>query len=408
MSGIIIIGASHAGLSCLEKLRQFGYEGQITLIERDKGLPIQRPPLSKAYLWADEADEESYALRRPAFFEQMQVDFRDGVSVAQIKADDRQIVLSDGTSLDYTNLIIATGATPRHLPNLSKDITGIHVLRTAEDARALRASMSDTTSAIVIGGGYIGLEAAASLTKHGIQVHVLELADRLLARVASAPISEFYAALHGEHGVEVHLGAMAHSFETKEGKISSVVLNDGRKIDCQMLLVGIGVNPDMELAQEAGLDTGNGILVDADYRTTAQSIFAIGDVACSEARWGMRIESIHHAQFSGALVASILTEAKPPVNEAAWFWSDQYDVKLQIAGLLPPADTPGLVHQRRVGRKDGSFSIWSWQDGILKAVESANDPKAYMVGKTCLEKGIHPTIEQIADDNIDLKMLVSG
>ena len=145
-----------------------------------------------------------------------------------------------------------------------------------------------------------------------------------------------------------------------------------------------------------------------NFCTSAADIFAIGDVALSEARWGMRVESIHHAQFSGALVASYLTGGKPPVEEAAWFWSDQYDVKLQIAGLLPPADAAGLSHCARARRKDGSISIWSWQDGHLVAVESANDPKAYMVGKACLEKGINPSSEQIADLDIDLKSLLAG
>ena len=408
MSGTIIIGASHAGLSCAEKLRQLGYEADITVIERDRGMPIQRPPLSKAYLAADEADEANFALRRPAFFEQMQVSFRDGVSVASIDAAANIVHLSDNSQLNYDNLVLATGAVPRALPAIPEGLKGVHMLRTAADARGLRADLQQTSTAIVIGGGYIGLEAAASLRKHGINVHVLELADRLLARVASTPISAFYKDLHEANGVQIHLQAAAEAFHIDAGRISGVRLQDGVDIPCEMLLVGIGVIPDMELAKAAGIQTGNGILVDSEYRTNIENIFAIGDVAHCDARWGMRLESIHHAQFSGALVASCITDGKPPVDEAAWFWSDQYDVKLQIAGLIPAADTEGLVHQRRPGRKDGSFSIWSWQDTMLKAVESANDPKAYMVGKACLEKGISPSQEQIADLDIDLKLLLAG
>ena len=408
MSGTIIIGASHAGLSCAEKLRQLGYEADITVIDRDKGMPIQRPPLSKAYLASEEADEESFALRRPAFFEQMQVDFKDGVSVSAIDAQNKVIDLSDGNQMDYAHLVLATGAVPRRLPALPEGTGGVHLLRTAEDARGLRADLKTTQTAIVIGGGYIGLEAAASLRKHGIEVHVLELADRLLARVASQPISDFYQNLHTEHGVHIHLSSAADSFDIADGRIRAITLANGQKIACQMLLVGIGVAPDMVLAEQAGLQTGNGILVDADYLTSAADVFAIGDVAFAEARWGMRIESIHHAQYSGALVAAHITGGKPPVEEAPWFWSDQYDVKLQIAGLVPPADSEMLTHQMRPGRKEGSLSIWSWDADVLKSVESANDPKAYMVGKACLEKGISPSPEQIADMDLDLKQLMLG
>lgn len=436
MSGIVIIGASHAGMSCAEKLRQFGYGGTIKMLERDAGAPLQRPPLSKTYLSkaflakphsskshlatphlastdndndADDGDDgdAEFLLRRPAFFEQRQVDLQTGLAALAIDADAKRVSLSDGSHLDYDKLIIATGANPRRLPDVPPNIDGVHVLRTPSDARALRGALAQTKSAIVIGGGYIGLEAAASMRKHGLEVHVLEMAPRVLARVASRPISDYYQALHKQHGVHLHLGAAVKSYATDKGHIAGVHLQNGEVISCQLLLVGIGVIPDMALAASAGLHTGNGILVDANYRTNKPDIFAIGDVALPANRWEQRIESIHHAQFSGAVAASLITQTKAPAEEALWFWSDQYDVKLQIAGLVPSADALGLVHQTRAGRKDGALSVWSWLNGTLKSVESANDPKAYMVGKTCLERGISPLPEEVADMTRDLKELIS-
>ena len=406
MSGIVIIGGSHAGLSCAEKLRQLDYSAPITILERDGGLPVQRPPLSKAYLSADEADESAFLLRRPEFYDQLQIELKTETDVTAINAEEKKVICAAGQEYAYEKLILATGAVPRRLPMIEAGTKGVHVLRTAEDARALRADLPGSCSAVVIGGGYIGLEAAASLRKHGLDVHVLELADRLLARVASVPVSTFYADLHAAHGVHIHTGAAASQFISKDGHIEAVQLDDGQVIDCQLLLVGIGVIPDADLAQQAGIEMGNGLIVDADYQTNLPDIYAIGDVALCASRFANRIESIHHAQFSGAVVATHIAGGPAITEEAPWFWSDQYDVKLQIAGLVPGPDAPGLAHYIRPGRKEGSQSVWSYVEDKFISVESANDPKAYMVGKACLEKGLSPDPADITDMDKDLKLLM--
>lgn len=415
---IVIIGASHAGLSCAEKLRSSGFEGSITVLDRDPGLPLQRPPLSKAYLHAplddprpqDEAEAE-FLLRRPDFFSQFNIELKTSTLVSAIEAADKCLTLMDEAGhhdqLFYDKLILATGAEPRRLPIAGGDAPNLQVLRTAEDARALKANLTSATTALVIGGGYIGLEAAASMRKQGREVHVIEAAPRLLARVASPEISAFYKELHESHGVSVHIGAGLEGFSVNEaGMITGATLSNGTHLACDLVLLGIGVIPDQQLAHEAGLTVSNGIEVDADYRTSDPSIFAIGDVAFNPASAPIRVESIHHAQYSGAHVAAQITNSPAPAREAWWFWSDQYDVKLQIAGLMPSAEAERMRFVRRTGRREGSLSIWSWLDGQFVAVESANDPQAYMIGKKMLEAGTPLDPDQIADPDFQLKSLL--
>ena len=420
-SNIVIIGASHAGLSCAEKLRSNGFEGGITVLDRDSGLPLQRPPLSKAYLHAplsdphsdsrpqDEAEAE-FLLRRPDFFSQFDIELKTGCLAKAIHVAEKSLTITDEsgtTRLSYDQLVLATGAEPRRLPIEGADAPNLMVLRTAADARALRSSLHSARRVLVIGGGYIGLEAAASMRKQGCEVHVIEAAPRLLARVASPEISAFYKELHETHGVAMHIGAGLKGFSLDEtGRITGAALSNGQHLACDLVLLGIGVVPDQALASEAGLTVSNGIEVDTDYQTSAPSIYAIGDVAFNPARAAMRVESIHHAQFSGAYVAAQITGSQAPATEAWWFWSDQYDVKLQIAGLMPSAAPEQMRFVRRAGRRAGSLSVWSWLDGQFVAVESANDPQAYMIGKKMLEAGQNLNPDEIADPDFQLKSLL--
>ena len=401
----VIIGASHAGLACAEKLRAADYEGAITLVERESGLPVQRPPLSKAYLQAETSDEAGFALRRPEFFQTLNIELRDGLAVAGIDRQTKQLALTDGSALAYDWLVLATGARPRQLPLDGAD--GVHLLRTAADARALRLELGQAKKAVVAGGGYIGLEAAASLRKAGLEVTVIEMAERLLARVASPVISDYFADLHRRHGVQLVLGHGLTGLIRQAGRISAIELDDGRQIDCDLLLAGIGVIPETGLAEAAGLAVGNGIPVAADYRTEDASIFAIGDVAHAAAHYPLRLESVHHAQFSGQVAAAAIVGQPVPETELPWFWSDQYDVKLQIAGLLPPAGSEGLDFISRTGRREGSLSVWSFVGDQLCSVESASDPQAYMIAKACMEKGQPVARQDIANPDFDLKSLRS-
>lgn len=407
MTRTVIIGASHAGLACAEKLRAAEYDGAITLVEREAGLPIQRPPLSKAYLQAESSDEAGFALRRPEFFQTLDIELRDGLAVTEIDRNAKQITLADGSALAYDWLVLATGAMPRQLPLDGAGAGGVHLLRTAADARALRGALGQAKKAVVAGGGYIGLEAAASLRKAGLEVTVIEMAERLLARVASPLISDYFADLHRQHGVQLVLGHGLSGLIGKAGRISGIELDDGRQLACDLLLAGIGVIPESELAEAAGLKVGNGIPVSADYRTEDASIFAIGDVAHAAAHYPLRLESVHHAQFSGQVAAAAIVGQPLPETELPWFWSDQYDVKLQIAGLLPAADTAGLDYISRAGRRPGSLSVWSFVGEQLCSVESASDPQAYMIAKACMEKGQPVAKQDIANPEFDLKSLRS-
>tara|TARA_B100000575_G_scaffold293829_1_gene306611 strand:+ start:3929 stop:5164 length:1236 start_codon:yes stop_codon:yes gene_type:complete len=404
---IVIIGASHAGLSCAERLRTGGFDGQITILERDPGLPLQRPPLSKTYLKADLTDGEgAFVLRKEDWFDNFKITFRPACEAASLDPVHQQLSLTDGSTLSYDHLVLATGALARPLPKAA-DPPNLHMLRTAADARLLRAGLADVRTALVIGGGYIGLEAAASLRSLDIDVHLVEMAPRLLARVASPVLSEHCAALHRRHGIQLHLGTATQDIKTDiSGRITAVHLAGGQKLDTQLVLAGIGIVPDTALAEAAGLAVDNGIVTDADYRTSNPHISAIGDVARAPAINPVRVESIYHAQYSGAVVAARLTASAAPSHEAWWFWSDQYDVKYQMAGLVP-AEAPSVLSVTRAGRRENSVSVWSYDGAELVSVEVANDPQAYMIGKKCLEAGLSPAPSDITNPDLVLKSLLN-
>ena len=402
MPHYVIIGASHAGISFAEKMRQLGSDDPILMIDRLSGTPLQRPPLSKAYLAAD--DEDAFLLRRKEWFDEQNITLRDGVEVTAIDRDSKSLHLSDGTHQSYDKLILAQGAFARHLPFPEMSAKGVHVLRHGQDARQLKQALATAKKAVVIGGGYIGLEAAASLVKQNLSVSVIEAADRVLARVASPEISAYYEALHQSHDVAIHTGVGVSSLRAENGQIAAVGLADGTEIDCDLLLVGIGVVPETQLAKEAGLDVENGILTDHHYQTKDASIFAIGDNVLADGRWPIRVESIHNAQFGGQYLASRFTDGKPPLDEAPWFWSDQYDRKLQSAGLVP-APSDDVMQIERAGKREGGLSVWSFVGDKLAAVESVNDPQAYMIGKFCLEQARDVPKDKISDSDFDLKSL---
>ena len=404
MPHYVIIGASHAGISFAEKMRQLGSDDPILMIDRLSGIPLQRPPLSKAYLAAD--DEEAFLLRRKEWFDEQNITLRDGVEVTSIDRDAKSLQLADGTSQSYDKLILAQGAFARHLPYEEMSAKGVHVLRHGQDARQLKQALSSARKAVVIGGGYIGLEAAASLVKQNLSVSVIEAADRVLARVASPEISTYYEALHQSQNVAIHTGVGVSSLRAENGHIAAVCLADGTEIDCDLLLVGIGVVPETQLAKEAGLDVENGILTNHLYQTNDSSIFAIGDNVLAQGRWPIRVESIHNAQFGGHYLASQFTEGKPPLDEAPWFWSDQYDRKLQSAGLVP-APSGDVMQIQRAGKREGGVSVWSFVGDKLAAVEAVNDPQAYMIGKFCLEQDRLVPKDKLTDPDFDLKSLRS-
>ena len=411
---IIIIGASHGGIACAERLRKLGFDGKITLIEKLAGLPLERPPLSKQFLLAwGEADDSGFLLRSADWFDENNLDLMAGVGVASIDVGAKTLLLDTGRNLAWDRLVLATGARPRvlELGALSvagdgADAEGVVMLRHGDDARALRARLDAARRVVIIGGGYIGLEVAASARKLGKDVAVLEAAARLLARVASVEASAFFAELHQSQGVDVRCGQQIAGVDS-----GRIVFADGSALDADLVVVGIGVIPNTELAAAAGLAVGNGILTDRHYRTSHADIFAIGDVALADAgytRGALRLESVHHAQMSADIAAACLMGQTPPPHEVPWFWSEQYDIRLQSAGLVPPHAQNSQTITRH-GRREGQISFWSFtQDGALAAVEALGDAQAYMVGRQLLERGAAIAPEVIGDSAIDLKTLIKG
>lgn len=409
---IVVIGASHAGVAFADAMRSNGYGGALTMIDAVPGLPVERPPLSKAFLASDAANDAKFLLRKADWYDAQNIQLITGSVVTGVDADAQMISLKDGASLSYDRLVLATGATPRMLPN-AVGLDNVFVVRSPDDARALRAALSSAQKAVVIGGGYIGLEAAASLRKGGMDVDVIEAADRLLARVASTDISAFFADLHAANGVRLHIGVGVAEILSAEGAFSGVTMADGTQIEADLLIVGIGVAPDIALAQMAGVECSDAILVDAQMTTSVETIYAIGDgalaadIAPMVAGRPLRVESVHNAQDSAARAAAAINGHAPPAWQAPWFWSEQYDVRLQSAGIVPPAgaDTHQVV---RPGKREGGLSVWSFAGDQLEAIESVRDPAGYMVGKKCLDMGRHPTPAQVADMDFDLKSFIAG
>ena len=411
---IIIIGASHGGIACAERLRKLGFDGKITLIEKLAGLPLERPPLSKQFLLAaGEADDSGFLLRSADWFDENNLDLMAGVGVASIDVGAKTLLLDTGKNLAWDKLVLATGARPRAL-SMAGDGEDVVMLRHGDDARVLRARLREARRVVIIGGGYIGLEVAASARKLGKSVVVLEAAARLLARVASVEASEFFAELHQSQGVDVRCGQQIAGVDS-----GRIVFADGGALDADLVVVGIGVIPNTELAEAAGLAVGNGILTDRDYRTSHGGIlrgdvFAIGDVALAAdgyTRGALRLESVHHAQMSADIAAACLMGQTPPPHEVPWFWSEQYHIRLQSAGLVPPHAQNSQNSQTitRHGRREGQISFWSFtQDGALAAVEALGDAQAYMVGRQLLEKGVAVAPEVIGDSDTDLKTLIKG
>ena len=378
--GIVILGAGHAGGSAAAFLRQYGWKGGITLVGEEPILPYQRPPLSKAWL-KREATAESLALRPARFYTQHAIETRLGTRATGIDRTAKRVSLGDGGSLAYDRLILALGAAPRRLGLPGEDFAGVLALRSAADADALAAMLGPGRRLAIIGGGYIGLEVAASARALGAEAVVIEREPRVLARVAGARLSAFLEAQHRAHGVEVLVDAAVEEIEGRNGAACGVRLRDGRLIGCDAVLVGIGAVPNEALAVAAGLDCGGGITVDLAARTADPAIHAIGD--CTRRPLPLygreaRLESVPNAIEQAKQAAADICGRPPPVPEVPWFWSDQYDLRLQMAGLaFDPAET--VVRGEPDG---GSFAVFHLAaDHRVLAVEAVNAPADFMAGR---------------------------
>lgn len=400
MSHIVVIGAGQAGSSLVAKLRNSGFDGQITLIGEEIAPPYQRPPLSKAYLLGEMELDRLY-LRPEKFYEDQRITLRLGTRVDQIDTATQEVVIGQ-ERLHYDQLALTTGSVPRRLPaSIGGDLDGVHVVRTLEDVDRMEPEFVGGRRVLIVGGGYIGLEAAAVAAKKGLQVTLVEMADRILQRVAAPETSDYFRTLHTAHGVKIIEGVGLDTLRGS-GRVSGALLTDGSEIDVDFVIVGVGISPGTSLAEAAGLTLENGIKTDTHGRTSAPNIWAAGDCASFPYRdTRIRLESVPNAIDQAEVVArNMLGEAVDYIAKP-WFWSDQYDVKLQIAGLNTGYDN---VVTRDNG--EGSISFWYYQGDMLLAVDAMNDPRGYMVGKRLIESGKSPEKAAVSDPATELKTLL--
>ncbi|MBT9368542.1 FAD-dependent oxidoreductase [Rhizobium sp. CSW-27] len=401
---IVIIGGGQAAFSLAAKLRALKDARPITLVSAEAVPPYQRPPLSKKYLLG-EMDFSRLLLRPQAWYDENGVDLRLATFAEEIDCAARIVRLQDGTRLSYGTLVLATGAAPRNLPAaLGGDLSGVHVMRDKRDADHLSGELQAGRRVLIIGGGYIGLEAAAVARHKGLDVTLIEMADRILKRVASAQTADILRGVHQAHGVSIRESMGLVRLIGRDGHVCGAELSDGSTIEIDLVIVGIGVVANDQLAKAAGLEVANGVSVDAFGRTSDSAIYAVGD--CTELPYGegrVRLESVQNAVDQAESAALAIFGTPVPYQPKPWFWSDQYDVKLQIAGLNQGYDET-LV---RPGAREGSASIWYFRAGRFIAVDAVNDAKAYVTGKKLLELGIQPERAILADAAADLKLLLA-
>jgi 3-phenylpropionate/trans-cinnamate dioxygenase ferredoxin reductase subunit len=401
---IVIAGAGHAGGSAAAMLRQLGWRGAITLIGEEPIPPYQRPPLSKAWL-TGEATEESLALRPAKFYPEAAIDLRLETRVTGIDRTAKTVALSDGSTLSYDHLILALGARARRLPLSGTDLDGVLDLRSAADADRLKAVLRPGAKLAVIGGGYIGLEAAASARALVAEVTIIERESRVLARVACAILSDFFQEFHRAQGVAIEVDAEVAALEGSDGRVIGVRLGDGRLIPCDAALIGVGAVANDELARDAGLTCHNGIAVDLAARTDDPAIFAIGDCTSRPLplydRIG-RLESVPNALEQAKQAAAQICGKPPPTPEVPWFWSDQYDLRLQIAGL--PFDAAEIVV--RGDLEAGKFALFHLTaDGTVQAVEAVNAATEFMGGRRIIARRKRLTRARIEDLSVSMQQL---
>ena len=400
---VVIVGASHASAQLCGSLRQGGWTGEVLLIGDEPSLPYQRPPLSKTYL-AGTTTLADLLIRKPEYYEKQRVVFRHA-RVTQLDRDAETVCLDDGDTVGYDKLVLCTGARPRPLDVPGIDLAGVHYLRDAADIQNIQTSLATASRAVIVGAGYIGLEAAASLRKAGVEVTVLEVAERVLQRVTAPAVSAFYDRIHREEGVDLRVGVGVAGIEG-EGSVSGVRLTDGELVAADLVIVGVGVVPNVELAQDAGLAVDNGIVVDDHGRTEDPNVFAAGDCAAyNDARYDcrLRLESVANAVEHAKSVAGAICGKQKPITALPWFWSDQYDLKLQIAGLSTGYDDVVLRGDPNTGR---SFTCFYLADGKLIAADCVNSAQTFMFSKRAIADGLSPDPSMLADPDTPLASLL--
>ena len=401
MSGIVIIGAGQAGSSLAIKLRALGYQGTVTLIGEEPYAPYQRPPLSKTYLLGEMALERLY-LRPEEVYRDQNIELRLGTQVTAIDPV-AQVISLGAETLSYDQLALTTGSTPRLLPEaIGGRLQNVFAVRGLADVDAMRPAFEGGGHVLIIGGGYIGLEAAAVAAKRGLKVTLVEMADRILQRVACAETSDYFRALHQSHGVTLLEGVGLSSLTGTE-HVTGAILSNGATLDIDFALVGVGIQPNTQLADAAGLTLNNGIETNALGQTSQSKIWAAGDCASFPYQGErIRLESVPNAIDQADVVAANMLGAQKAYHATPWFWSDQYDVKLQISGLNQGFENVVT----RIG--EAGRSHWYYKAGQVLAVDAMNDPRAYMVAKRLIEAGKTADSALVADPGSNLKALLRG
>ncbi len=401
---VVIVGGGHAGGQAAASLRQDGYAGPVLLLAEEPHLPYQRPPLSKQYL-AGEWDLERVRLRPAAFYQDRDIDVRSGARVAGIDAAARTVLCEDGATVRYQRLLLATGARARTLDVPGAGLPGVHSLRTVADAAAIKAELEPGGRLAVVGGGYIGLEVAAVAASMGLSVTVLEMEARLLKRVATPAMSAFYERTHRQRGVAVRTGAEVVAFDGAGGRLTAVECANGERVAADVAVVGVGVAPNVELAATAGLACDDGIVVDEHARTSDPNIYAAGD--CTNhpnpiLGRRLRLESVPNAMEQSRVAAANMAGARRTYAAVPWFWSDQYDLKLQMAGF-PEAQDEAVVRGNPAERRFATFYL---RRGRLAAAEAVNCPREFMAARQLLGKRVDG--RRLADSTADMQALVAS
>ena len=401
---VVIVGAGHGGAQAAIALRQAKFEGSIAIIGEEPELPYERPPLSKEY-FSGEKTFERILIRPPAFWQERGVTMLTSRRVTAVDPAAHNVTAADGETIGYGHLIWAAGGSPRRLACDGGDAVGVHTVRTRADADRMMAELPHVTRAVVIGGGYIGLEAAAVLAKAGKQVVLLEALDRVLARVAGEPLSRFFEAEHRAHGVDVRLGVAVECIESEGGMATGVRLKDGEVIPAELVIVGIGIVPAVEPLIAAGAEGGNGVAVDGHCRTSLPDIFAIGDCALHANAFAddmpVRLESVQNANDQATVAAKTIAGVESHYDAVPWFWSNQYDLKLQTVGLSTGHDA-SVVRGDPAAR---SFSVIYLKEGRVIALDCVNATKDYVQGRKLVTERLAIDPARLADTGAPLKEL---
>ena len=403
---VLIVGAGHGGAQCAIALRQNGFEGSVVVVGREPEYPYERPPLSKEYFAREKTFDRLY-IRPPTFWADKEVDFKLGVEVSKIDPQAHTVELSDGSAMEYGHLVWAAGGDARRLSCSGADLAGVHAVRTRADCDTMMAEIDDgTRNIVVIGGGYIGLEAAAVLTKLDCKVTLLEAMPRVLARVAGEELSEFYEKEHRAHGVDLRTGVAVDCLVGDGNKVTGVQLADGDVLPAEAVIVGIGIVPAVGPLILAGAAGANGVDVDEYCRTSLPDIFAIGDCAAFACDYAggevMRVESVQNANDMATCVAKAICGDGQPYRAFPWFWSNQYDLRLQTAGI-------SMGYDKTVLRGDPdarSFSVVYLREGKVVALDCVNAVKDYVQGRKVVEAGLAPDLDDLANADTPLKELL--